>query len=177
MIEQIWEYKSIICVVRIIPETWYRCGYALIPDELYPKDINEVDVHGGVTYINDFLADIKQSSIKDYKWIGFDCYHSNDCGDIKYASDEWRSYIQKQIDLGSKCWSLPMVIQETERMVDSILKLNKMSSAEEELYEEATLPPMVYCIRNNLKCCDTASSIETMIKDLLDRQKKILEDK
>lgn len=123
MIEKIWEYKSILCVVRVIGYMGHRCGYANIPYELYPKDVYEVEVHGGVTFEDESIPEPYLESIKG-NWIGFDCSHAGDCGDPLYAEN--KDYIRECLDRGDHVWTLDEVVQETERMVDSIYEIQEI---------------------------------------------------
>jgi len=94
-----WQYRGCACelVQRHLRGTGdYWCGYATIPHQLTREEIEEVDVHGGVTY----YAGSPDGSAE----CGFDCAHLGDVGRPTCQSEEW---------LRGQC----------EQMVDSVLEI------------------------------------------------------
>ena len=65
----------------------YRCGYVGLPkgNKFYGKSCEKIPVvcHGGITYAQKYLVG---QDDKDTYWIGFDCAHFRDEGEMR----NWR---------------------------------------------------------------------------------------
>lgn len=87
----------------------YRCGYVRIPEthpwfKKYYDDLNDVSVHGGLTY---------NQLAEDGWWIGFDCAHLYDLQDpslpMQVSMREYAdpmSFIRSQQYVEQECLSL-----------------------------------------------------------------------
>ncbi len=85
-------------------------------DELYEMGI-DVDVHGGLTYSNSYLQNIK----RDTWFIGWDYAHWND-----YAGYE--EYMPKDIRTNGKKWT-------TEEIFEDVVNAIEQIKEKENLYE------------------------------------------
>jgi len=70
----------------------HLCGYVAVPEghplfgksylteydetgEALPNPVNDLEVHGGITYAEPTLSNVKSSGVW---WLGFDCAHARD---------------------------------------------------------------------------------------------------
>ena len=84
-------------IAIIFQRIGHRCGYVRIPktNKLYglemdyenPNELEELDVHGGITYNRTSPIFDRENAELEY-WIGFDCAHCYDKKDIK----AWEKY-------------------------------------------------------------------------------------
>jgi len=131
-----WIYKGFICRVVRIRYLGHLCGYVLLPKnhrlfekEYFCEELEDLDVHGGITY-SDYSED------KKYWVIGFDCAHFGDFDPASVLSFRYKPSNLKKIINGMEeadfinlwknsgsedhYWTVPEVIKETERLVDQI---------------------------------------------------------
>lgn len=87
--------------------------FGLSYDALYEKDI-DIDVHGGLTYSNDYLRNIKY----DTWFIGWDYAHCNDyCGyEVRFPED---------IRTGGKKWTTEEILQDAMNAINQIIEVDK----------------------------------------------------
>lgn len=108
------------CVV-IAQDMGFRCGYVAVPEghpwyNLDCKYLEDVDVHGGVTY-SGFGHPIDSGEF----FIGFDCAHSGDANDPKILVDSKITADSERFHLpGSHIWTKGEVIQETTRLAQQV---------------------------------------------------------
>lgn len=118
-------------IAVVLREGGYRCGYVGVKktdENLKILDrINELEVHGGVTFTkvgNDYP--IRTS--KELIWIGFDCAHLPDGPDydaaLKLATDkEDIMFLNalREATKGLRAWSMVEVIGECCKLADEII--------------------------------------------------------
>lgn len=103
-----WNHMGLKCVVKRHGEFGgYFCGYVIVPKKhpAYGKtcyELDEIDVHGGLTYAVDGT-------------LGFDCAHGND-----YLACMPKEYNQK-----AHKWTLDEVVQETEKLAFQLAKMQE----------------------------------------------------
>lgn len=130
IVEHQSEYKGLRIVVAL-QGFGYRCGYVGIKkrgENLKILDrINELEVHGGVTFTNiGNKYPIRMS--KNLIWIGFDCIHLNDGIDynaaLKFATNKedimFLNTLRK-VNKGGHIWTLMEVIGECCKLADEII--------------------------------------------------------
>lgn len=94
--KKVFEYKGYNCIIRRIMKSGHLCGYVEIPEnnKLYEKsykEIEDIDVHGGITFSDWGFGEDKDFSSE--KWyIGFDLHHAYDLAPFMYL------YIPKLMD-------------------------------------------------------------------------------
>lgn len=110
------EYKSHKLVVKFATDIGYRCGYVEAPKYLngYHKDLEDLCVHGGVTY----LEKMNPSSylLTDTWWVGFDCHHAWD--GVLFPPKELERFYQ-----GKEVRSLDYCIEECKKLIDQLIEL------------------------------------------------------
>jgi len=111
-------YRGFVCCGIIgALKTW--CGYVGVGEghplyEIYYNDIDEIIVHGGLTFSGFFEADNSINQYLNVWWLGFDCAHVGDLipgvtytrtGDvyrnIDFVKDECKSLARQLSD-----WSI-----------------------------------------------------------------------
>ena len=132
MIEKEWTYKGFPCVVRVVEEMGHRCGYVGLPKG-HPyfgkKDVDAfrlpLSVHGGITYGKGGL----EEKTPDTWWLGFDCNHVGDLPDPGFATmDSMTDALYWHLTgSGAVVWSLPMVMEEKERLADQLADVEGLS--------------------------------------------------
>ena len=78
------------------------------------------DVHGGITFSGKFSKDVMN---KKGWWIGFDCAHSGDCGDISIMDKEHKK-MKEKYNLSNRgvVRTKDYVEQECKNLIDQIIK-------------------------------------------------------
>jgi hypothetical protein len=113
-------YKGYPCIIHRVDHHGALCGYVGVPKGhpyfgLHYNDINDVDVHGGLSYSAECFGDIchknADGSEPDERWwLGFDCAHSFDL--IPEMS--------KLFGLECTYRDIPYVTKELESLVDQL---------------------------------------------------------
>ncbi|MDY2957072.1 MAG: hypothetical protein SOR59_05650 [Lachnospiraceae bacterium] len=130
IVEHQSEYKGLRIVVAL-QGFGYRCGYVGIKKtdkSLKILDrINELEVHGGVTFSgvgNKYPIRTSKKLI----WIGFDCIHLNDTIDynaaLKFATNkEDIMFLDalRKVNKGGHVWTMMEVISECCKLADEII--------------------------------------------------------
>lgn len=81
---EVFKHNDLICVVyRAIPSLGHLNGYVGIPKMhwAYGKhydEIEDIEVHGGLTYSSHRLSCIDESVFGEMWWFGFDTAHAGD---------------------------------------------------------------------------------------------------
>lgn len=112
-LEKDWITKSglrAICLLMKLGIGNHRCGYVQTFEPI--KDLDNIEVHGGVTYSDNFLQDIDENTW----WIGFDTIHSMDHEFNKKTG----KFIYSNKDLN-------FVVKECESLADQCVKLGANS--------------------------------------------------
>lgn len=107
-----FEYKGYKCHIHRNPSMLFLCGYVEVPNgnKFYAEDGDELNVHGGITWSDDFLP---YSDEKTGNWIlGFDCGHAGDY--IRMAHSE---LFQLHADIYR---TMEYVENEIKQLVDQI---------------------------------------------------------
>ena len=130
IVERQSEYKGLRIVV-VIQGSGYRCGYVGIKNtdknlKILGR-INELEVHGGVTFARiDNKYPIKTS--RKLIWIGFDCAHLNDGIDFDAAlqsatnkEDIMFLNVLRKADKGCHVWTAEEVESECNKLADEII--------------------------------------------------------
>ena len=124
------EYKG-VHIVGVLNAIGYRCGYVGIKktDKNLKRleRINELEVHGGVTFaIVDNEYPIKTS--EKLIWIGFDCSHLNDGIDCDAALQSATNKVDimllialREADKGCHVWTAEEVECECNKLADEII--------------------------------------------------------
>jgi hypothetical protein len=134
-VEVDFEYKGLRCVVLVLTDRGYRCGYVGVPKEhvCYGKhynDIESIEIHGGLTFSS------KQEN-EDYPlypqaglwWFGFDCAHAWDLPDPNLVKNDklksiiHRDYIYRNDD--AEIRTLEYVRKECVKLAEQLLKAVK----------------------------------------------------
>lgn len=124
------EYKG-VHIVGVLNAIGYRCGYVGI--EKTDKNlkildqINELEVHGGVTFArveNEYPIKTSEKLI----WIGFDCAHLNDGIDcdaaLQFATnkeDIMLLNVLRKANKGCHVWTAEEVESECNKLADEII--------------------------------------------------------
>ena len=120
MVEKQWTYKGLPCVIRVIECLGHRCGYVGVPMKreyiFSDKWLENIEVHGGVTYHKNSLEDVERA---DTYWIGFDCAHIGDVPDPQYNFEGWLQHEP----YGGHVWYPAEVMAETEHLADQLLEV------------------------------------------------------
>ena len=124
------EYKG-VHIVGVLKASGYRCGYVGIKNtdknlKILGR-INELEVHGGVTFARiDNKYPIKTS--RKLIWIGFDCAHLNDGIDFDAAlqsatnkEDIMFLNVLREADKGRHVWTAEEVESECNKLADEII--------------------------------------------------------
>lgn len=107
-----WEHKGFDCLIIRNPLSFVLCGYVGVPKthSYFKKsysDIDEISVHGGLTYANECMGHIchnPNTGLHDSVWwLGFDCAHGYDISpgfdfimpDAKYRNI---AYLKKEVN-------------------------------------------------------------------------------
>ena len=115
-----FKYKGFDCEIKRHEYLLTLCGYASfrakypIYNEQYRNALENIDVHGGVTYF--------EISPSGKVTVGFDCAHYNDLSPTIQILEGKNNY-QKYRTIG-------FVKKEIRRMVDQIIKINDHLSVE-----------------------------------------------
>lgn len=124
------EYKG-MHTVGVLNAIGYRCGYVGIKktdENLKILDrINELEVHGGVTFARvDSEYPIKTS--EKLIWIGFDCAHLHDGIDFDAAlqlatnkEDTMFLNVLREVNKGRHVWTMMEVASECCNLADEII--------------------------------------------------------
>lgn len=124
------EYKG-VHIVGVLKAIGYRCGYVGIKKtdkNLKILDrINELEVHGGVTFArveNEYPIKTSEKLI----WIGFDCAHLNDgmdCGAASQLATNKEEIIflkvLGEVNKGCHVWTAEEVESECNKLADEII--------------------------------------------------------
>lgn len=125
------EYKGVY-IVGVLKASGYRCGYVGITKtdkNLKILDrINELEVHGGVTFArveNEYPIKTSRKLI----WIGFDCAHLNDGIDCDAAllqlatnkEDIMSLNALREANKGRHVWTMMEVASECCNLADEII--------------------------------------------------------
>ena len=124
------EYKG-VHIVGVLKASGYRCGYVGIKNtdknlKILGR-INELEVHGGVTFARiDNKYPIKTS--RKLIWIGFDCAHVNDGIDcdatLQLATNEediMLLNVLRKANKGCYVWTAEEVKSECNKLADEII--------------------------------------------------------
>lgn len=124
------EYKG-VHIVGVLKASGYRCGYVGIKNtdknlKILGR-INELEVHGGVTFARiDNKYPIKTS--RKLIWIGFDCAHVNDGIDCDAAlqlatneEDIMLLNVLRKANKGCYVWTAEEVKSECNKLADEII--------------------------------------------------------
>ena len=122
-IEKIGECFGIQYIVKFLDGGW-RCGYAKLPEGFDPEYIDELNVHGGITFNNTLKDD---EEFPDGHWVGFDCMHAGDKPglddvDEVFGKDELRNSILHFSNSGHY-WTFEEVEAECKRLCQQIADL------------------------------------------------------
>jgi len=83
-----------------------------------------MDVHGGITFSSNNVVFEQENSDPLAWYIGFDCAHCFDLKDPSIMSDYYKSIdlnrFTKYNHPDSKMWTLPMVVEEVEKLADQV---------------------------------------------------------
>ena len=73
-----FEYKGYKCHIHRNKSMHFLCGYVEVPhgNKYYGNDGEDLNVHGGITWVNNYLPYHKDKS--DTWILGFDCGHAGD---------------------------------------------------------------------------------------------------
>lgn len=83
-------------------------------------EINNIIVHGGLTYIDDHLCIAKDNVLQGW-FIGWDYAHSNDyCGYEEDMPESIRTYDKK--------WTTNEIIEECKNVINQLCEENKICS-------------------------------------------------
>ena len=92
----------------------YRCGYVEAPQSLNPlktKLEEDLDVHGGVTYIEHFNP-LDRERTPNF-WIGFDCAHAGD----GFTSRLFTLSDNEEVRSKEYC------VEECKKLIDQLIEL------------------------------------------------------
>ena len=123
-LEKQFKYKGYRAFILAMP-IGHRCGYVELPkNHKYFRldyDAIDVDCHGGLTYSDSHLQDIKDS------WfIGFDCIHLGDGKDINIMDDKNKDFCKQYPKLeyhslgGEIIWTTEMVEEELKQLIEQL---------------------------------------------------------
>lgn len=109
-------YKGHRYGVLFVNPLGYRCGYVEAHESLNPfktKLEEDLDVHGGVTYIEHFNPlDYETTS---NLWIGFDCAHAGD--GLTFTKKGYETLFIGEVR------SLDYCIEECKKLIDQLIEL------------------------------------------------------
>jgi len=124
-----WHYKGFPCLmVRNCIVTGAWCGYVAVPQghaafELgYDDDrLDDLDVHGGLTYSDHCQGDICHKPLAGESdnvwWLGFDCAHFSDWMPRLYTC------LKHGPNRSEHYWTMSEVKTEVENLADQLLAL------------------------------------------------------
>lgn len=111
-----FEHEGIKCkIIRRALFGNYLCGYVRVP-ETFEGDIDELEVHGGITYNNE---------CENEHWIGFDCAHANDLLPsiemMKKEDESYRKYFEDCAKNFNPVYrNMEFVIKETKSLAEQL---------------------------------------------------------
>ena len=123
-IEKQWTSPTGLECLILAQTLGFRCGYVRLPDghplighKIGDEEVEAIDVHGGVT----FLDDMDHVGLSGH-WIGFDCGHAWDGHDESIMSESIRSLMGQCPTLLSRgtAWDTETVAAEVERLAEQV---------------------------------------------------------
>ena len=117
VVEKSGTYKGLNYEIRAVNMGW-RCGYVNLLERLkgyfsYGETVNSLDVHGGITFIEDDC-------------IGFDCAHITDEYDESIMSDKYKEFNISHPRIpwkGATIKDVTFVEKECKKLIRQLLKI------------------------------------------------------
>ena len=113
------EYKDYNYIVFQHPSLGHLNGYIELKEEDYNIDVENIEVHGGITYKGSLFGD------KNKSYVGFDCAH---LGDLCPFPEEKMSFVNPFISASFEgdVWREPDFVEENcKNYIDELIRLKE----------------------------------------------------
>ena len=117
------EYKDYRYIVFQHPSFGHLNGYIELKEEDYKVDLENIEVHGGITYKGSLFGNDEKS------YVGFDCAHLGDF--CPFTEEKMRLVNPYYISFSSEgeVWKSPEFVEEIcENYIDELIEMKKSNN-------------------------------------------------